>query len=71
MEVQITPNYTKSTYSIYFEGNQYFPKKLFFKLILRILNDEDNPTKLCNEFHNEIPLIVIENSLLPVLANIT
>ena len=37
----------------------------------KILNDEGTFTKLCNEFHNETPLIVIENCFLLVLANIT
>ena len=64
-------NYIRFTYSIYFEGNQYLHKKLFFTLILKILNDEDNFTILFNEFHNETPLIVIENCFLLVLANIT
>ena len=71
MEVQIFLNYIRLTYSIYFEGNQYLHKKLFFLLILTILNDEDNLTILFNEFHNETPLIVIENYFLLVLANIT
>ena len=38
----------------------------FPTLILNILNDEDNFTKLCNEFHNGAPLLVIENFFLPV-----
>ena len=71
MEVQIILNYIRFTYSIYIEGNKYLHKKLFFKLILIILNDEDNFTILFNEFHNETPLIVIENCFLLVLANIT
>ena len=70
MEVQIILNYTKFTYSIYLEGNHYLHKS-FFKLILKILNDEDNFTKLCNKFHNETLLIVIENCFLLVLVNIT
>ena len=71
MEVQIILNYIRFTYSIYFEGNKYLHKKLFFKLILIILNDEDDLTILFNEFHNETPVIVIENCFLLVLANIT
>ena len=69
METQIILNYTKFACSIYFEGNQYLHRKLIFKLIKKILNDEDNLAKLRNEFHNETPLIVIENCFLPVLAN--
>ena len=63
MEVQINPNFT---YSIYFEGDQYLQINFFF-----ILNDEDSFAKLCNEFHNETPLIVIENCFLLVLDNIS
>ena len=39
-------------------------KKFIFRLITKILNDEDNFITLCNEFHKETPLIVIENRLL-------
>ena len=41
-------------YIIYiFEGNQYLHRELFLKLILKKFNDEDNFTKLCDEFHNK------------------
>ena len=57
-------------YSIYFEGNKYLIL-LFIVLLLQFLNDEENFTKLHNEFHDETSIIVIENSFLLVLANIT
>ena len=68
MEVRIIIKYTKFTYSIYFEGNKYV--HIFFKVNFSNSHDKDNFTKLCNEFHNETPLIAIEDCFLPVLANI-
>ena len=69
MEVQIILNYAMFKYSTYLEGNQYLHKKLF-KLILKILNDEDNFTKLRSAFHRETPIVVIENYFPNVLVNI-
>ena len=70
MEVQIILNYANShILHILNKINIYI--KTFSKFILKILNHKYKFTKLCNEFHNETPLIVIESCFLLVLANIT
>ena len=55
---------------MFFKGNQYLDKKLFLKLILYILNDEDSFTELYDELYDESLLIIINGCFLLVLANI-
>ena len=51
------------------QGNKYLHKK-FLSINVQKSYDDNNFTELCNVFHNETPLIVIENSFLLVLTNI-